>query len=266
MKKLVLAGPFAALVAIGPAYAADLQPSIPAYKAPVAAPAYNWTGLYVGANAGYAWMDSTDTIVGADAPSATFLANTGTGTPLPLSSSGFLAGGQLGYNWQIGSGWVVGIETDIQWANLNSTTSLASALEPARVMTANEKLDLFGTLRGRVGVLATDQFLAYVTGGLAYGHASLSTALTNTTGCVLGGGGANNCEQGSVSATLIGWTAGGGVEWAFATRWSAKAEYLYYDLGTLTHTMTDPNFPFVFNASADVKGNVVRAGINFKID
>ena len=129
-------------------------------------------------------------------------------------------------------------------------------------MTANETLDWFGTVRGRIGVTPTDRALWYFTGGLAYAHANLSTALSTTprTRCA----GQTNCQQGAVDATKIGWTIGGGLEWAFADNLSFKTEYLYYDLGTLSHSMTDPFFPAIFNASADIKGSIARVGLNYK--
>jgi outer membrane immunogenic protein len=58
--------------------------------------------------------------------------------------------------------------------------------------------------------------------------------------------------------------SGGGLEWAFADNLSFKTEYLYYDLGTLSHSMTDPFFPAIFNASADIKGSIARVGLNYK--
>jgi outer membrane immunogenic protein len=169
--------------------------------------------------------------------------------------------------------WVLGFETDLQWANLSSTVAVPGPTDPSRIMTANEKLDWFGTARARAGITPWDRALIYVTGGLAYGHAALSTGLTRVslvTGantCVVPPAGANNCENGSVTATRLGWTIGGGLEWALSNNWSLKAEYLYYDLGTVSHTMSDPNFPgTVFNASADLKGSIARAGLNYRFD
>jgi outer membrane immunogenic protein len=187
-----------------------------------------------------------------------------------LNSTGFIGGGQAGYNWQAGPMWVIGVETDISGTTLNRTVSVPGLGDPSRIVTASEKLDWFGTVRGRIGVTPTDRALLYVTGGLAYGHANLSTALTRPgfspgappDGC----GGFNNCQSGSVSDTRIGWTVGGGLEWAFARNWSLKGEYLYYDLGTLSHAMTDPFFPAIFNASAGLKGSIARAGLNYKFD
>jgi outer membrane immunogenic protein len=186
-------------------------------------------------------------------------------TSLPLSSGAFIGGGQLGYNWQINPMWVAGFEADFSGTDhLSNKVSLPGSADASRIMTANETLDWFGTIRGRIGVTPTDRALWYFTGGLAYGHANLSTALS-TAPPRIGCAGRNNCQQGAVDATKIGWTIGGGLEWAFADNFSFKTEYLYYDLGTLSHSMTDPFFPaFIFNASADIKGSIARVGLNYK--
>lgn len=263
--KALLVGTAGILIALaGSAVAADM-----AYKAspPAVAPIYSWTGFYIGANAGYAWTDSTDSLTPANAVAQGFFTPPPPqiATSLPLNPKGFIGGGQFGYNWQVSPMWVLGFETDFQGANLNSTISLPGPADTTRIMTATEKLDWIGTFRGRVGATPWNRTLVYFTGGLAYGQGSLSTALTrpgigSPTGC----GGLNNCQAGAVSGTNTGWTVGGGVEWAFASNWSLKGEYLYYDLGTLSHSMTDPFFPAVFNASANLRGSIARAGLNFK--
>src|ERR1700688_2350188 len=246
------------------ASAADLPVKAPAYKAPVVVP-YNWTGFYIGGSAGYAWMNSTDEITVA--PPTSLISSGSVPSSVSLDPNGFIGGAQVGYNWQApGTMWVYGIEGDISWANLDKTVSAPGGPDTTgvRVITAQQKLDSLGTLRGRLGWTPADRVLLFVTGGLAVGHGSLSTALTRlppSAGCV---GGANNCAQGSVSDTKAGWTIGGGLEWAFANNWSVKAEYLYFDIGSLSHTMTDPNFPaIIFNASADFKGSIARAGVNY---
>jgi len=237
----------------------------------VAPVAYNWTGFYVGGNAGYAWTKSTDTVTGVSGSAPGLITSGSVASSLALDPKGFIGGGQIGYNWQPSTMWVFGLETDLQWADLKSTVALPGATDASRIMTANEKLNWFGTVRARVGVTPWDRALIYVTGGLAYGHVNLSTALTRVslvTGantCVLPGGGANNCENGSAADTRVGWTVGGGLEWALSGNWSLKAEYLYYDLGNISHSMTDPNFPgTVFNASAGLKGSIARAGLNYR--
>ena len=257
------------LAAAGSAGAADIP--APVYKSPppVVAPAYNWTGSYIGVHAGAAWLTSTDTITPGNGLQASFFVPpTSIATSLPLNSTGFIGGGQLGYNWQFNPMWVAGLEADFSGTSLSHTVSLPGPGNATRIMTASDKLDWFGTVRGRIGVTPTDRALFYVTGGLAYGHVSLSTALTRP-GFVPGGppdgcAGNNNCQSGSVSDTRIGWTIGGGLEWAFANNWSLKGEYLYYDLGTVSHLMTDPFFPATFNASADIRGSIARAGLNYK--
>lgn len=259
----------AVVLGAGTALAADLPVRTYA-KAPAIASVYNWTGFYVGGNAGWVWNRSGDTITGANAAGQGFLTPTVDVAPfIPLSSNAFIGGGQAGYNWQVDPMWVVGVEADIQGTALKTTVSRPGPDDASRIMTATEKLDWFGTLRGRVGVTPWDRGLLYVTGGLAYGHASLSTALTRpgfspppapANGC----GGANNCQAGSATDTRFGWTVGAGFEWAFQQNWSVKGEYLYYDLGSLSHRMTDPFFPAVFNASADLKGSIARAGINYR--
>jgi outer membrane immunogenic protein len=267
MNKLLIVAAIVGLGA-GSASAADL-PARPYTKAPpvVVPVAYNWTGWYVGGNAGFAWTKSTDTLTSANPAGNGFVTGGEIATSLPLDPKGFIGGGQFGYNWQSSSMWVVGFETDIQWAKLNTTAAMPGPNDFTRIVTANEKLDWFGTVRGRIGVTPTDRVLLYVTGGLAYGHASLTTALTRPgspppappDGC----GGFNNCQSGSVTDTKIGWTVGGGLEWALVNNWSLKGEYLYYDLGSLSHVMTDPSFPAIFNARADLKGSIARAGLNY---
>ena len=270
MKKLLLGCAALGALTYG-ASAADVR--APVYKAPPMAPvAYNWTGFYLGGNAGYDWSKSTDTVTAVSGAAPGLISFGSVATSLPLDPKGFIGGGQIGYNWQPSTMWVVGLETDLQWANLNATLALPGPADASRIMTANEKLDWFGTVRGRVGVTPWDRALIYVTGGLAYGHENLSTALTRVspvTGantCVLPGGGGNNCQNGSVTDTRIGWTVGGGLEWALLDNWSVKAEYLYYNLGNISHTMADPNFPLTFfNASADLKGSIARAGLNYRL-
>jgi outer membrane immunogenic protein len=267
--KLIISAAVAILGA-GAASAADL-PARTYTKAPAmtAGPSYDWTGFYIGGHAGYSWMNTTDTLSPASAAAVGFFTPPPIIAPaVPLDPKGFIGGGQVGYNWQISPMWVVGLETDLSWSNVNQTSSLPGPGDSSRIVTAYEKLDWFGTFRGRVGVTPVDRVLVYATGGLAYGHAGLSTALTRVAAgvntCVLPGGGGNNCQSGSQSETKVGWTAGGGIEWAFTGNWTLKGEYLYYDLGSISHTMIDVRFPAIFNASAEVRGNIVRAGLNYR--
>lgn len=258
MKKIVIGA--LAFVAIGaaPGLAADL-PARTYTKAPVMVePVYNWTGFYIGGNAGYGWMNSSDSLTGLTGLGPGFV-----GTELPSSLSvhpkGFIGGGQAGYNFQAGN-LIYGFETDISFTDFHNTVSGLSPNGDDRTLTADQKLNLFGTVRGRVGVALTDQMLAYLTGGFAYGQGKLSTAVGRLSGCA-----GNNCQAGSASSTMGGWTIGGGSEYAFARNWSLGAEYLYFDLGSISHLMTDPNFPATtFSAKAPFRGSIARLALNYR--
>ena len=182
------------------ALAADMPIKAPSRTFAIAS---NWTGLYIGANAGYGWGRSSwtdDPIFGAS--------DLGSHT-----TRGGLVGGQIGYNWQIGT-WVVGLEADVDWANLkgNHVDQFLSDL--------NTKTTALGTLTGRVGY-AWNQTLLYGKGGAGWARFKYDDFTT------LGGP-----LNGSSSSTRWGWTIGGGLEYAFATNWSAKVEYNYLDFGT----------------------------------
>jgi outer membrane immunogenic protein len=102
---------------------------------------------------------------------------------------------------------------------------------------ASKSMDYFGTVRGRIGFLATPTLLVYGTGGLAYGGIHSSTLIGQA---ITGAPAVPNIYSafGSVSNTRVGWTAGGGVEWLFLPNWSIKLEYLYYDLGSVTYGLS----------------------------
>jgi outer membrane immunogenic protein len=159
--------------------------------------------------------------------------------------SGFIGGGQVGYNWQMSPVWLAGFETDIQYLSGNDSGTITKSSGAFPFFGASEvvnssiasssKVDYLGTVRGRLGYLFTPTFLLYGTGGLAYGGVKASTTIGQTNNdCTFFPG---TCLQGSTapggafSHTRAGWTAGAGLEWMFAQKWSAKAEYLHYDLG-----------------------------------
>ena len=226
MKKYLLSGVAAlGLLAAGAASAADLPSRKGPVVAPVYVPAFTWTGFYVGANAGYAWgqIDSSNF-----------------GIVNPFSDpDGFVGGGQIGYNYQIGQ-WVVGLEADFQGADLKST-----ARNLAGTVTASNEINWFGTVRGRVGY-AFDRFLPYVTGGFAYGNVKNKvTAPTFTF---------------SDDNTQYGWTVGGGLEYAFTNNLTAKVEYLYVNLDKESFTVPGGTF----TSNVETKFSVVRAGLNYK--
>ena len=274
-----------AAVAFGPiASAADL--GRPLYKAPrPQAPVYSWSGWYLGLNAGAGFSDNDVTTVGStsyvnlahsDAQANATASALGAAANIPLSTTNFIGGGQIGYNWQIMNTWVAGLEADIAGLTHDNNTGAVQIVTPIpgvgnniSEITATRDLKYLGTFRGRVGFLATPTFLLYGTGGLAYGGVDLTTDLVQSRvprpfGNPVSGGT-------SLSDTRFGWTVGAGAEWMFLPNWSAKVEYLHYDLGNasndfaITHYNVRGELIFVndVHSVASINGDVVRAGVNY---
>ena len=230
------------------AQAADLAVKAPYYKAP-AALVYDWTGFYIGVNGGGGvGRDRTQHFIAPTANPASANLNY-------LQPQGGLGGGQIGYNWQTGSLFgplVIGIEADIQGADLSdSYTSLFSG--DARY---NQKLDWFGTVRGRVGI-ATGPVLSYVTAGYAYG--SVNTTVTE--GPNVGVSPAGIFSTGS--RIQNGWTVGSGVEAALGGNWTGKIEYLYLNLGNKTDAFALGGVSQALNT--EIRENIFRVGLNYRI-
>lgn len=259
MKKAVFAS-LALCACSGAATAADL-----AVKAkPIAVnPAINWSGFYIGVNGGYGWNDSQDVAVSGtplivvSQPGTIPFAVTG------LKSEGFLVGGTVGWNYQFGRG-VAGIEADFDYADIKSSRNVDLPVIGANVRTsASEKIDFFGTLRGRVGGLLTDNFLLYATGGLAYANVQHDGNVNE----FFNAPGTGRQFTASSSDLRFGWTVGAGAEWAFTRNWSLKGEYLYYDLGhqTVTGRQSNPvNNVDLATYSFTTRGNIGRVGLNYK--
>jgi outer membrane immunogenic protein len=200
--------------------------------APVIAaiPVFTWTGFYVGVNAGYGWnTHSNDTVF---VPGVGFVSNGG-------SNGGFVGGGQVGYNYQMGM-FVLGAETDIQYADLGHNNNNG--------LIRDDNGNWFGTARVRAGV-AFDRALIYATGGFAYGDIGRHGAYYDP---VLGYSGG--------SSTNTGWTVGGGVEYAFTNNLTAKVEGLYVNLDS------GHNDVLGFGNTHTGEFGVVRAGLNYKFN
>ncbi len=200
------------------AHAADL-PARMAPPAPlVAVPVFTWTGFYVGVNAGYGWNTNDDDVV---INGTTYEAD---------DEGGFVGGGQVGYNYQIGS-FVVGLETDIQYADIGGDNDFGGILDD------DDSESWFGTVRARAGY-AFDRALIYATGGLAYGEVSNGFS--------------------SSDDVSVGWTIGAGVEYAFTNNLTAKVEGLYVNL-----EQDDDDLPVVAGQD-ETEFGVIRAGLNYK--
>ena len=277
MKKLLLSS--TALLGLPlSAVAADLpRRAAPPVYAP-AIPVFTWTGFYVGANAGYAWGNNDNngdvfffppgSIVGSGDTTGTLtLFNNGRG-----NEDGFTAGGTVGFNYQMGA-IVVGIEGDLNWADIGrngnsnfggsytfvGTPGLAFAPPAATVATNGNGIDWFGTIRARAGV-AFDRALIYGTGGFAFGSGG-----NNGNGFC--GGLAFGC--GNDDDWRGGWTAGGGVEYAFTNNLTAKVEGLYVNLGDGNKNVgavfnLPTNTLFLGNNRGDDSFGLVRVGVNYK--
>ncbi|QTL02308.1 porin family protein [Aquabacter sp. L1I39] len=142
-----------------------------------------------------------------------------------VSPDGWFGGGQVGYNYQFQNNMLVGVEADLQGSDISGSAN-----------NVNSKLDYFGTVRARLGY-AYDRFLPYVTGGLAYGKNTI------------------NDFGYSDSNTHVGWTVGGGLEYAITNNWTARAEYLYVDLGKKTYDNI---------GDAGIAASTARVGVNYK--
>ena len=266
MKKLFLSAALA-IGCAGAAAAADL-PGRVAPPAFAPAPAFNWSGFYVGAHGGYMWSDAEVKLVDVggmflptDIQNGVFLRTH------DLDRDAVLGGVQAGYNFQSGM-FVLGVEADISWfgnQNRKEFTIIDPAAPPwpfAGLLTSStyhSELEALGTVRARVGI-ALDRTLVYVTGGLAGGE------VENSFGIGIPAFAYN--KSWSKSDTEWGWAVGGGVEYALTNHISLKGEYLYYDLGDRTIHATDsvtPGFGAEFiKYEYNNSGNLVRGGLNFK--
>ncbi len=221
MKKILLGSAFVFMTSA--AFAADM----PFKAAPAAAP-FSWAGFYIGGHAGYGWGDYKM----ADP----FGPVTG-----QLDPKGWLGGFQIGYNDYIARNWVLGSEVDFSWGNIKDDGPASPA-----IANLSTKTDFMGTARARLGY-AFDRTLIYATGGMAWAHVKSSEFVPFIVSNAF-----------APDTYHVGWTLGGGIEYAFDPRWSVKLEYLYSDLGHYTQTV---------NGTArreDLTLNTVKVGLNYR--
>jgi outer membrane immunogenic protein len=256
----------------------------------VAVPLITWTGAYIGINAGYTWGESS---VNTTASPTFGNAGLGCGAILQCPTSaaasansslspkvnGFIGGAHIGYNFQFNT-LVVGLEADIMGiARESNGASVTNNSGPVAGFAANsyqttttltKRLDYLGTVRARVGFLVTPSFLLYATGGLAYGQAKLNSTFTST---ILGANALTNPFGGSfsTSSTRYGYVVGAGAEYKFTQNFSARVEYMYYDLGNVNagfgYTQVNAaNTPYLSvggTSNTKFNGHIVRAGVSY---
>jgi outer membrane immunogenic protein len=249
------------------ASAADL-PARMSTKDPMAAPvaAYNWTGCYIGGNAGGGTSHSNfTTLVTAGPPGANHLNperrdNVNATAPGPADDAAFIGGGQVGCNWQTGS-IVFGLEGDFDYFGTNpSLTRNGVASFTPFTITNSVKTSWLATVRPRVG-LALDRSLLYLTGGLAITNLHYTQSFEDLAS-------SHGIGSSSASKTQFGWTVGGGWEYALTNSWSVKGEYLYAQfssVGAVGSIATVNRGPFLngLQGTADLKTHIVRVGANY---
>lgn len=245
-----------------------------------ASPLPSWTGVYAGINVGHGWGNSNTSMTGNPGASPLWF-GTGTSAPPPsLSPGGFLGGGQIGYNWQVGMG-VFGAEIDFSGLGVKKDVAISPFFTgklgggPASNSAVNfsTKTDWLLTARLRAGYLVAPNWLLYATGGLAVAQVKDSVVCssiaparcgdTQTTG---------TSATWSSSAALVGGTLGVGAEMQLASRWTARLEYLHVWLPDRTASFSGSSAPFydttpvgvAFNFSHNL--NIVRVGLNYQFN
>jgi len=223
--------------------------------APVPECDFSWTGFYIGGRAGYGWGQADTSFEPLpDASSFGLRPTTKDADP-----DGFIGGIELGYNFQISS-FVLGFETDFSGSGIEGSKQgpliQPDGTEfPGGIIRTRQDTDWVGTVRGRLGFTPFCRLLLYGTGGLAYGNVNYSATVER-----------NSNYPVSFEETNVGWTAGGGVEFAIARHWTVKVEYLYYDLGdqSATGNPIPANPPFQVHYNWETTAHTVNGGLNFK--
>jgi outer membrane immunogenic protein len=254
MRKLLFVQAAAlAVIMAAPAFAADM----PAKAAAPFAERFNWTSCYLGGHVGggFGHKDMTDPVqlVQDQAPFAGPGATTGITTVSP-APSGAVIGGQIGCDYQFAPSWVVGIEGAVSASTMKNTRSVGLPLGNPDTAFVKASTDFLPSVTMRLGY-AIDNVLLYAKGGVA-----LAGDKYDVTGSFAGTPfsfeGLDN---------RLGWTVGGGVDWAFSHHWSANLEYDYYQFGHGNILMSDPINTFAGFVNVRQNVQVVKVGLNFHV-
>ncbi len=234
----------------GPEVAAAVQPAMYT-KAPRVPPPLlqSWAGFYLGAHGGYGWKDNDFSVN----PFGTALIG-------GIKSTGWLGGGQAGYNWQYGRA-VAGLEIDGSATGIRGSSLPVTAEGTTGTLSDNVKY--LGTARGRLGWTPAGDWLLYGTGGLAWERVNRSLVeITPSPNNI-------NTVFSETPHDHFGWVAGAGVETMILnSNWIARLEYLHYDFGTVestfVQTSTDPANPPIAERGGHQTIETVRAGLSYK--
>jgi outer membrane immunogenic protein len=256
MRKALLATGAISLSSIaGSALAADMPIGAP-WKAPPPAPAFTWTSCYFGAHVGGGWAQNNITDPVQLAQDSIIGPGTTVGvTTASISPSGIVVGGQIGCDYQFASNWVIGVEGAASGSTMKGSAIVGlPAGFAGDQATVSARTDFIPSVTARLGY-AIDHMLLYAKGGVAWASDKYSVAGTLT--------GVSFDFEGLDVRT--GWTAGGGIEWAFSRDWSASVEYDYYSFGTGTVLMSDNINGFTGSLNAKQSIQIVKAGLNFHV-
>lgn len=216
-------------------------------------PAANWTGFYAGGNGGSG--------IARDATTHSVVTGLTYNNNFDLAPRGYNGGVQAGYNWQRGN-VVYGLESDIQYSTQETDRSCLLTCTPATSASYRQKLDWFGTFRGRIGY-GVGPTLFYATGGLAYGE--VKTRVTENFAAF----GINGTAK--FQDVRAGWTLGAGIEtplelldWFKPGQWSVKTEYLYIDLGSASNSYNLSGIRH--NLTTEETNHIFRTGMNYHFD
>jgi outer membrane immunogenic protein len=267
MRRQFLLASLGAIALTGSALAADLTPPPPPPPYIPPPPVFTWTGVYIGGQVGGAWGTGSNLFTGFDPffpPAGVFINTNLSGNP-----SGVIGGAHLGYQVQINQ-WILGIEGSVDGTSLSKTVGVA--FPDGTAATVHSSADVQGSIRGKLGI-AWDRFMIYGTGGVAFGGFNTTVNVSSpgfvginpVTGLPFAFG--PFFANGSFSNTRVGWTAGGGAQYAITPNWWVFAEYRFTDFGTIREGVF-PNLPtgFFFNGSRRIQQNQVQAGFSYKFD
>jgi outer membrane immunogenic protein len=253
MKRAVISGLGILALAAVPAMAADIPVKAPVV-APVMAPiTYNWTGFYIGGNVGGGWTRPEY----LNTANTTFFGDVAGPPAFGHNASGFIGGGQIGYNWQAGA-FVFGVEAMFDWSDIKgSVNPLRGGLPPLGqddIFETRIRSLFLGT--ARIGY-AMNNWLLYAKGGYAGGDVRVS--VVDTLGA--------NQGSGSASSWRNGWTVGGGVEYGFTPNWTAAIEYNYVRLDSGTYELAGTAAPLLYTFNVSTRDtHLVTGRLNYKFD